>query len=133
MRCISTAPARMQKPRLIWKDILEGILSAPLQAQNYNYEKVRCDNCAFRFIQLLNEKIPDLSMAFGKVIAEERNRKGMTQEQLAEAINYTNVYISLLENGMRQPSLNATILIACELNIKPEVLISRVYELLERY
>ncbi|MBS5050544.1 MAG: helix-turn-helix transcriptional regulator [Desulfovibrionaceae bacterium] len=53
-------------------------------------------------------------------------REGITQEQLAEAIGSTNVYISLLENGQRQPSLNAMILIANSLGIAPEKLMEQV-------
>ena len=42
----------------------------------------------------------------------------ISQEQLAETIDSTNVYVSLFKNGQRQPSLSATILIACRLNLK---------------
>ncbi|MDR2574094.1 MAG: helix-turn-helix transcriptional regulator [Desulfovibrio sp.] len=76
------------------------------------------------------KKVQGLPKAFGKVIAEARARQGMSQEQLAEAIDSTNVYISLLENGQRQPSLNATILIACSLGIRPEELLGQVCSLL---
>ena len=69
-------------------------------------------------------------MAFGKVIAEARASQGLSQEQLAEAIGSTNVYISMLENGQRQPSLNAVLLIAQELQVKPEELVARVSVLL---
>lgn len=72
------------------------------------------------------KKVQGLPIAFGKVIAEARIRQGMSQEQLAEAIDSTNVYISLLENGQRQPSLNAVILIARSLGVRPEDLVERV-------
>ncbi len=55
----------------------------------------------------------------------------MSQEQLAEAIDSTNVYISLLENGQRQPSLNAAILIAHSLGMSPEELVAQVTTLLK--
>lgn len=71
-------------------------------------------------------KVQQLPVIFGKVIAEARIREGMTQEQLAEAIGSTNVYISLLENGQRQPSLNAMILIAHSLRMPPEKLMEQV-------
>lgn len=76
------------------------------------------------------KKVLGLPEAFGKVIAEARTRQGISQEQLAEAIDSTNVYISLLENGQRQPSLNATILIAESLRIPPGELVGLVYNLL---
>jgi len=72
------------------------------------------------------KKIPDLPKAFGKVMAEARAQQGMSQERLAETIGSTNVYISMLENGQRQPSLNAALLIAQELKIQPEELVARV-------
>lgn len=72
-----------------------------------------------------------LPKAFGKVIAETRLRQGMSQEQLAEAIDSTNVYISLLENGQRQPSLNAVILIARSLGMRPDELVEQVLFLLD--
>ena len=77
------------------------------------------------------KKIYGLPVAFGKVIAEARASQGLSQEQLAEAIGSTNVYISMLENGQRQPSLNAALLIAKELGMKPEELVGRVAALLK--
>jgi len=76
--------------------------------------------------------VQGLSRAFGKVIAEIRAKRGISQEQLAEAIDSTNVYISLLENGLRKPSLNSTILIAQSLEIQPDVLVKQVIALLEQ-
>ena len=76
------------------------------------------------------DKVQGLPKAFGKVIAEERVRQGFSQEQLAEAIGSINVYISLLENGQRQPSLNAAILLAESLHITPAELVSRVCAML---
>ena len=73
------------------------------------------------------KKVHGLPVAFGKIIAEARTCQGMSQEQLAELIDSTNVYISLLENGQRQPSLNAAILIARSLGMPPEELVGRVH------
>lgn len=72
-------------------------------------------------------KIQRLAQAFGDTIAELRSSKGVSQEQLAESIDATNVYICLLETGQRQPSLNATLLIAESLGIPPDELIRKVY------
>jgi Helix-turn-helix. len=77
------------------------------------------------------KKIQGLSKAFGNVIAELRVKRGMSQEQLAEAIDSTNVYISLLESGLRKPSLNATILIAQNLEVQPDILMKYVTDLLK--
>ena len=77
------------------------------------------------------KEVQGLSKAFGKVIAGLRVKRGLSQEQLAEHIDSTNVYISLLENGQRKPSLNATILIAKSLDIQPDTLVEQVTALLE--
>ena len=68
-----------------------------------------------------------LPQAFGKVIAEARIRQKLSQEQLAELIDSTNVYISMLENGQRQPSLNATILIAQALGESPVNIMEKTF------
>ena len=72
-------------------------------------------------------KVDGLAKAFGRVIAEERVQQRLSQEKLAEAIGSTNFYISLLETGKRQPSLNAVILIAESLQLTPSELVNRVY------
>ena len=77
------------------------------------------------------KEVQGLSKAFGKVIAELRAKRGLSQEQLAESIDSTNVFISLLENGRRKPSLNATILIAQTLGIQPDMLVRDVHDLLQ--
>ena len=78
------------------------------------------------------KEVQGLSGAFGKVIAELRAKRGISQEQLAEAIDSTNVYISLLESGRRKPSLNATILIAQSLEIQPDTPVEQVAALLKQ-
>ena len=80
----------------------------------------------------MNE-VQGLSKAFGKAIADLRTKRGITQEQLAEAIDSTNVYISLLESGLRKPSLNATILIAQNLDIQSDKLVHAVTEQLKQH
>ena len=78
------------------------------------------------------KKVHGLSRAFGKVLAAERIKQNISQEELAEKIGSGNVYISLLENGKRQPSLNAVILLAEALNVRPEELIKRMSDILTR-
>ena len=78
------------------------------------------------------KKTQGLSKAFGKVIAGLRAKRGISQEQLAEDIDSTNVYISLLESGLRKPLLNATILIAHSLEIQPDMLVEQVITLLKQ-
>ena len=74
------------------------------------------------------KKVDGLAQAFGSVLAEERGKKNISQEQLAEMIDSNNVYVCLLENGQRQPSLNAMILLAKALEISPTEFMQRVFD-----
>ncbi len=46
--------------------------------------------------------------AFGKVIREIRHEHAPSQEELGLENNYHRTYISLLEPGKKNPSLNTT-------------------------
>ncbi|WP_165076213.1 MULTISPECIES: helix-turn-helix transcriptional regulator [unclassified Desulfovibrio] len=71
-------------------------------------------------------QLPELPAIFGEIIAEARASAGLSQEQVAAAIGASNVFISLLENGKRQPSLTSAILLAWSLGLPPEELVRRV-------
>lgn len=45
-----------------------------------------------------------LRLRFGKRIRELRALKGLTQEELAEAVGVSTDFISLIERGQRAPS-----------------------------
>lgn len=75
--------------------------------------------------------IAGLPNIFGEIISEARKNAGLSQEQVADAIGATNVYICLLETGKRQPSLTSTILLAQSLGMRPEALMRRVMRRLE--
>lgn len=75
--------------------------------------------------------IAELPNIFGKIISEARRNAGLSQEQVADAIGATNVYICLLETGKRQPSLTSTILLARSLGMRPEELMRRIMRQLE--
>ena len=77
------------------------------------------------------KEVQGLSKAFGNVIAKLRAKNEISQEKLAESIDSTNVYISLLESGLRKPSLNASILLAQSLGIQPDKLMLAVMKQLE--
>jgi len=64
--------------------------------------------------------------AFGEILRELRTEKGLSQEKLALDTDLDRTFISLLERGLRQPSLKTIFLIAKRLNIKPNKLIERV-------
>ncbi|WP_319229681.1 helix-turn-helix transcriptional regulator [Draconibacterium orientale] len=69
-----------------------------------------------------------LSQVFGKVLRDLRIDAGLSQEKLAEIADLDRTYISLLERGLRQPSLSTVFALAQALKIKPHQLIKDVEE-----
>jgi transcriptional regulator with XRE-family HTH domain len=62
---------------------------------------------------------PDLQLlqqAIGRTIRANRERAGLTQAALAEAIGLTSQYVSMLERGEGAPSLEALAKIAVALD-----------------
>jgi transcriptional regulator with XRE-family HTH domain len=64
-----------------------------------------------------------LRLAFGCVIRERRARLGLSQERVAECSGLHRTYISLLERGVKSPTLNSAFDLAVALGMKPEDLI----------
>src|ERR1700712_5209138 len=48
-------------------------------------------------------------LSFGALLKQLRKRAGMTQRDLAAALNYSDSFISSLETAQRQPDLDAVI------------------------
>ncbi len=67
-----------------------------------------------------------LAKVFGQVLQESRSEKGLSQEQLAQLSDLDRTYISLLERGLRQPSLKTIFDLAKNLNKPPSHLIEIV-------
>lgn len=55
---------------------------------------------------------------FGKILQARRKQIGITQERLAELCDLDPTYISLLERGLRNPSLMAIANLAKNLKCK---------------
>jgi transcriptional regulator with XRE-family HTH domain len=68
--------------------------------------------------------------AFGKVLREQRMKKGLSQEALALNCDLDRTFISMLERGKRQPSLASIITISKALSIQPDKLVRLTTELL---
>ena len=60
----------------------------------------------------------DLKLIVGKNICKYRNMRGYTQEMLAEYLNCSVVYISMIENGHYGVGFRMLALISKFLNIK---------------
>lgn len=75
--------------------------------------------------ELLNS--PDiLARAFGEVLRTARKERGLSQENLADKSGYHRTYISLLERGLKSPSLQTIFQLAYVLNIPPSKLLEDV-------
>lgn len=69
-----------------------------------------------------------ISRKFGLVIRAERKRAGLSQEKLAEHAQLHPTYISLLERGARNPTLDVAARLAGALKIDFLSLLSAALE-----
>ncbi|UJF27931.1 helix-turn-helix domain-containing protein [Planococcus sp. 107-1] len=70
-----------------------------------------------------------LEVAFGIVLKRHRKLKLLSQEQLALKANLDRTYISMLERGLRQPTISTIFTLAKTLEVLPNELIKEVEEL----
>lgn len=63
---------------------------------------------------------------FGNVLQELRREQGLTQEELAFRSGLDRTYISLLERGLRVPTIDTLFKISKKLGIRPEDLVARI-------
>lgn len=70
--------------------------------------------------------------AFGQILHVLRGKRGLTQEKLAMEANLDRTYISLLERGLRQPTLTTILDIASILKIPASHIIELVEEEMKR-
>jgi transcriptional regulator with XRE-family HTH domain len=66
-----------------------------------------------------------VGVAFGKVLRELRHEKGLSQEELAADAELDRTYPSLLERGLRTPTLTVLFEIANALDTSPQLLVIR--------
>jgi transcriptional regulator with XRE-family HTH domain len=69
---------------------------------------------------------------FGIALQKLRLEKNLTQRQLGNLRGIDRTFISLLERGIRQPSLTTIIDVAAALNLKPSELITIVENRIRR-
>ena len=70
--------------------------------------------------------IPQLAWAVGKVIREARESSGMTQGQLAGFSGLSESYVSLLEHGHKNLTINGLVQIGRVLQVAPAELMHRI-------
>lgn len=68
--------------------------------------------------------------AFSRVLRQLRGAANLTQEQLAFESQLDRTYISLLERGLRQPTLSSMLQLSAALKVSPSSLMDHIEELL---
>ena len=71
-----------------------------------------------------------LSLAFGEALRRARKRANISQEKLALDAGLDRTFISGLERGVRQPTLNTLFMLSRSLDVAPHVLVERTQVLL---
>ena len=61
---------------------------------------------------------------FGAIVRERRTEQGISQESLANLAGLHRTYISMLERGIRNPSLTVILQLAEALNTVPSALMA---------
>ncbi len=72
----------------------------------------------------MNEK--RLQKCFGETLRNLRIQKGLSQEKLAGECGLDRTFISLLERGLRQPTISSLFKISAVLEIKSSALIKEI-------
>jgi transcriptional regulator with XRE-family HTH domain len=67
-----------------------------------------------------------LETIFARLLKENRQRIGLSQESLALLANVDRTFISMLEGGKRQPTLTTLFSLAKALNINPSILVKAI-------
>lgn len=73
-----------------------------------------------------------VAVAFGKVLRECRKEKGLSQEDLAGDADFDRTYPSLLERGLRTPTLTVLFAIAKVLGVPAANMVTNTLEELNR-
>ena len=74
----------------------------------------------------LDQARENLNKAFGIALRQQREKCNLSQENLGFESGYHRTYISLLERGIKAPSLTAIFNLSKALKIKPSELIHSV-------
>ncbi|MBS1911511.1 MAG: helix-turn-helix transcriptional regulator [Bacteroidetes bacterium] len=73
-----------------------------------------------------DEEVPGLEIAFAEVLRTMRAKRDVSQQALATESGLGRTYISLLERGLRRPSLATVFLLAQALSTTPMEIVTQV-------
>lgn len=65
-----------------------------------------------------------IAVAFGQVLRDARTEAGISQEALALQCDMDRTYVSLLERGLRQPTLSTLFALSDQLGVSAESLVA---------
>ena len=71
-------------------------------------------------------------VAFGLVLRELRSAADLSQERLADATGLDRTFISMLERGLRQPSLSTLLALSEALQVPLATIAARIEEEIDR-
>jgi len=72
------------------------------------------------------QKVAEINLIFAEVLREFRKESGLSQERLALEAELDRTYISLLERGLRQPSMKTLFAIASVLKVPPHKIVQAI-------
>lgn len=73
-----------------------------------------------------DDRIPGLEKAFGEILRKHRKALKLTQEVLAIETGLDRTFISLMERGMRRPSLTTIFILARRFGIAASQLVAEI-------
>jgi transcriptional regulator with XRE-family HTH domain len=68
--------------------------------------------------------------AFGQALRQTRQGRGISQEQLGLSSDFDRTYISLVERGIRSPTIRALVKMAEALEVRPSTIVRKMEDLL---
>ena len=71
--------------------------------------------------------------AFGKAFRDIRTSRDVSQEQLALLAGFDRTYMSLVERGLRSPTIRTLVKLAEVLEVRPSKILRGMEELLPRW
>lgn len=70
--------------------------------------------------------------AFGEALREVRTKHKLSQEELAFDCGFDRTYISLVERGVRSPTIRSLVRLAKGLEVRPSEIVARMEVLLRK-
>lgn len=80
---------------------------------------------------VIKQSTDTLEGAFGSVLRQLRESKGLSQEELADQCQIHRTYVSQLERGLKSPTLRLVWKICASLGVNPLSLIANMQECME--